>query len=85
MDEYELGFIEINDSVLARVIQYGEELRRIKTGVRSLAGEVDALDVPGASVLASQLLELIDPLQYLQPATILQDNDNPTEDDRHEP
>jgi len=80
VDESETGWIEINEPALNRVLQYGQELRRIKDGVRRIAGEVDALDVPGSSVLASQLLELIDPLQYLQRDTILQDNDNPTEE-----
>lgn len=80
MNETETGWIEINDLTLNRVLQYSQELRRIKDGVRALAAEVDALDVEGSSVLASQLLELIDPLQYLQRDTILQDNDNPTEE-----
>ena len=80
MDESETGWIEINEPTLNRVLQYSQELRRIKEGVRALAAEVDALDVEGSSVLASQLLELIDPLQYLQRDTILQDNDNQTEE-----
>lgn len=69
MDESEQGWIEINEPGLRRVIEYGRELRRIKEGVRTLAAEVDALDVEGSSVLASQLLELIDPLKYLQSGT----------------
>lgn len=80
MDEAEFGWIEVDALGLRRIREYADEIQRIKSGVRQIATEIDALDVPGSSALASQLLELIDPLQYLQTSAIMEDNDNPPQE-----
>ena len=67
MDErFETGYIEINALAYQRVLEYADHLHHVTAEVRRLAGEVDALNVPGSSVLAAELLLAIDPTQDLR-------------------
>lgn len=82
MDDDEMGWIEIDALALRRATEYAAELHRIKEGVRAVIAELEALDYPGTSVLAQQLREITDPLQYLQSALTIEDNDNTSTEGR---